>query len=215
MKIPDVKAAVDEEWNKLEKMPAWQVMKVKSKKQVIEKAQKEGRTVHFATQMDFCLSRTRCWSKRAKHIKGRVVLRGDVVEDDSRINAAFTEQGSSASQMTAAKALDVSASTWRCAGQASDAVSAHTQVQMENAPTLLNFPKFEFVEIWIRLPVGQHTQKCSHSSLLCTVVAFSLLRCVHLQLTIITVVLGSSRIENCAPLSSCHPCTSAHTLPAG
>ena len=111
--------------------------------------------------------------------QGRVVLRGDVVKDDSRINAALTEQGSSASQMTAAKALDVSANTWRCAGQASDAVSAHTQVKMENAPTLLTLPKFEFVEIWIRLPVGQHTQKCSHSSLLCTVVAFSLLRCVN------------------------------------
>ena len=27
--------------------------------------------------------------------------------------------------------------------------------------------------------VGRHTQKCSHSSLFCTVVAFSLLRCVH------------------------------------
>ena len=62
-----------------------------------------------------------------------------------------------------------------------------------------------------RESVGQHTQKCSHSSLLCTVVAFSLVRCVHLQLTIITVVSGSSRIENCAQPSACHPCTSAYT----
>ena len=116
---------------------------------------------------------------KGQKYQGRVVLRGDVVKDDSRINAAFAEQGSSASQMTAAKALDVSASAWRCAGQASDAVSAYTHLKMENAPTLLNLPKFECVEIWIRLPVGRHTQKCSHSSLFCTVVAFSLLRCVH------------------------------------
>ena len=40
MKIPDAKAAVDKEWEKLEKLPAWQVTKVKSKKEVIGKAQK-------------------------------------------------------------------------------------------------------------------------------------------------------------------------------
>ena len=41
----------------------------------------------------------------AKHQKytGRVVLRGDIVKDDSGSYAVFTEQGSSASQMTAAK----------------------------------------------------------------------------------------------------------------
>ena len=43
--------------------------------------------------------------------------------------------------------------------------------------------------------VGQHTQKCSHSSLLCAVVAFSLLSCVHLQLTIITVIFGSFALK--------------------
>ena len=35
--------------------------------------------------------------------KGRVVLRGDIAKDDSGAYAVFTDQGSSASQMTAAK----------------------------------------------------------------------------------------------------------------
>ena len=35
--------------------------------------------------------------------KGRVVLLGDIVKDDSGAYAAFSQQGSSASQMTAAK----------------------------------------------------------------------------------------------------------------
>ena len=35
--------------------------------------------------------------------KGRVVLRGDIVKDDLGSYAVFTEQGSSASQMTAAE----------------------------------------------------------------------------------------------------------------
>ena len=36
MKIPDAKAAVDKEWKKLETIPAWDVRKVKSKKEVIK-----------------------------------------------------------------------------------------------------------------------------------------------------------------------------------
>ena len=34
MKIPDAKAAVDKEWKKVETFPAWQLEKVKSKKEV-------------------------------------------------------------------------------------------------------------------------------------------------------------------------------------
>ena len=47
------------------------------------------------------------------------------------------EQGSSASQMTAAKVMNVISRLPGCAGQAADAASAYTQVRMENAPSLL------------------------------------------------------------------------------
>ena len=39
-----------------------------------------------------------------------------------------------------------------CAGQAADAVSAYTQVKMEDASKLLKIPKSECPDIWIRLP---------------------------------------------------------------
>ena len=39
-----------------------------------------------------------------------------------------------------------------CAGQAADAVSAHTQVKMEDASKLLKIPRSECPVIWIRLP---------------------------------------------------------------
>ena len=39
-----------------------------------------------------------------------------------------------------------------CDGQAADAVSAYTQVKMEDAPKLLKFHKSECPDIWIRLP---------------------------------------------------------------
>ena len=63
--------------------------------------------------------------------KGRVVLRGDIEKDDSGSYAESTEQGSSASQMTAAKVVDVISRLPRCAKQAADAVFAKTHVKME------------------------------------------------------------------------------------
>ena len=62
--------------------------------------------------------------------KGRVVLRGDTVKDDSGSCAVYTEQGSSASQMTAAKVMDIISRLPQCAGQAADAVSVYTQVKI-------------------------------------------------------------------------------------
>ena len=54
VKIASAKAAVDKEWEKIDDLQASQVTKVKSKKEVIEKAHKKGRTVRFATLMDKC-----------------------------------------------------------------------------------------------------------------------------------------------------------------
>ena len=89
----------------------------------------------------------------AKHekYKGRVVLQGDIVKDDLGSYAVFTEQGSSASQMTAAKVMDIISRLPGCAGQAADAVSAYTQVKMEDALNLLKISKSECPDIWTRL----------------------------------------------------------------
>ena len=57
--------------------------------------------------MDIChLKNAELEAKHQKY-KGRIVLRGDFVKDDSGSYAALTEQGSSASQMTAAKIMDI------------------------------------------------------------------------------------------------------------
>ena len=102
-KIPAAKAVVDKEWEKLEKISAWNLTKIKSKKEVIDKARTSGATVHFASLMDIChLKNTELEATLQKN-KGRFVLRGDIVKDDSGSYAAFTEQEFSASQMTAVK----------------------------------------------------------------------------------------------------------------
>ena len=54
--------------------------------------------------------------------------------------------------MTAAEVMDVIARLPERDGQAADAISAHTLVNMEVAPKLLKIPKSECLDVWIRLP---------------------------------------------------------------
>ena len=137
---------------KVEKISAWNLTRVSSKKEVIDEARTSGATVHFASLMDIChLKNAELEAKHQKYT-GRVVLRGDIVKDDSRSYAVFTKQGSLASQMTAAKVMDFISRLPGSDGQAADAVSAYTQVKMEDAHKLLKIPKSECPDIWIRLP---------------------------------------------------------------
>ena len=92
---------------KTEEKTAWQLTKVRNKKNVIDEARNKGRTVHFASLMDLCHLKNSELELQYQKYKGRVVLRGDMAKDDSGAYAAFTEQGSSASQMTAAKVMDI------------------------------------------------------------------------------------------------------------
>ena len=48
------KAAVDKEWEKLEKISAWNLTNFRSKKEVIDEARTSGAKVHFASLMDIC-----------------------------------------------------------------------------------------------------------------------------------------------------------------
>ena len=102
--------------------------KSETKKEVIDEARTKGAQVHFASLMDIChLKNAELETKHPKN-KGWVVLRGDIPGS----YAVLTEQGSSASQTTAAKVMDIISRLPGCAGQAADA-SAYTQVKMEDA----------------------------------------------------------------------------------
>ena len=86
MKTPAAKAAVD----KLEKIPAWNQTKVRSKSEVIDEARTSGATVHFASLMDIChLKNAEMESKQQKY-NGRVVPRNDIVKYDFEFYAAFS-----------------------------------------------------------------------------------------------------------------------------
>ena len=88
----------------MKKIPAWDLTKVRNKPEVIDEARTTGAEVHLASLMDIChLKNAELEAKHQKY-KGRIVLRGDIVKDDSGSYAVFT------------------------------AVSACTQVKMEDAP---------------------------------------------------------------------------------
>ena len=89
----------------------------------------------FASVVDLCHLKNSELEPQFQKYKGRVVLRGDFVKDDSGSYAVFTEQTSSASQMTAAKVMEIVSRLPGCAGQGVDAVSAYTQVKMKDAPS--------------------------------------------------------------------------------
>ena len=103
--------------------------KARSKSEMIDEARTKGAKVHFASPMDIGhLEGAELEPKHQKY-KCRVVLRGNIVKDESGSYAVFTEQGSS--QMTAAKVMDIISILPGCAGQAADAVSAYTRQKME------------------------------------------------------------------------------------
>ena len=74
--------------------------KVRNNKDVIDEARKEGKTVHFASLMDICHLKKSEREPNLQTCKGRVILRGDIVNDDSGSYAVFTEQRLECAQVT-------------------------------------------------------------------------------------------------------------------
>ena len=65
------------------------------------------------------------------------MFRGDQVRDETGFLAVFSEQGTSASHLAAAKFLDAIARFPGCDGEGADAKSAYTQVLMAEWPEYL------------------------------------------------------------------------------
>ena len=77
MKIPAAEAAVDTEWEKSEKIPAWNLTKVRSKNEVIDEARTKGAKVHFASLMDICHLKNA--ELETKHQNAKVELYSEVI----------------------------------------------------------------------------------------------------------------------------------------
>ena len=74
MKIPDAKAAVDKELEKLETTPAWYLENSRPKRRLFWK-HKEEHKVHFVSLMDICHLKNSELEPKLQKYKGRFVLR--------------------------------------------------------------------------------------------------------------------------------------------
>ena len=92
MEINAAKAAVDQGMGKLEKTSAWNLTKVRDKSEVIDEARTKGAKDRFAPLMDIChLKNAELEAKKHQKYKGRVVVRGDIVKDDSGFSAICSQ----------------------------------------------------------------------------------------------------------------------------
>ena len=94
MKTPDAKAAVDKKWKKLETIPAWQLEKVSRARRRLFSRHKGKNKILFTTLMGIRHLKNAEFEPKLQKYEGRVVLRGDIAEDDLGAFSAFTEQGS-------------------------------------------------------------------------------------------------------------------------
>ena len=87
-----------------------------------------------------------------REYKGRVVLRGDQIRDETGYFAVFSEQGTSASHLAAAKFLDAIARFPGNSGSDSDAIGAYTQVPLKT------LEDEQGIETWISLPSNRRPE---------------------------------------------------------
>ena len=101
---------------------------VKPKAEIIKIDKRENRHIHFMSVEARCNEKHSELPSHLRVYKGRVICRGDTGKDETGDWAIFSEVGSSASHLTAAKPLDVIARLPGCDGENSNAVGAYTQV---------------------------------------------------------------------------------------
>ena len=104
-------------WRKSEARKRWLMKQEKDEKYT---------SLHWCTSV---IWRMPNWRQSTKNTKVELYSEETFAKDDSGSYAVLAEQGSSASQMTAAKVMDIIYRLPGCEGQAADAVSACNQVK--------------------------------------------------------------------------------------
>ena len=101
MNIPEAKVAVDKEWDTLKMFAS--LARIQSKKPNKKSRKHKKKTTQFILQRLWTCATLKIseLDKKFKKYKGRPVLRGEAAKDGSGSYAVFTEQGSSATHMTA------------------------------------------------------------------------------------------------------------------
>ena len=152
MKIPAAKAVVDKEWEKLEKISAWNLTKVRSKKEVIDEERTSDAKDHFASLMDICHLKNAELEAKHQKFKGRVVLETilwKMILDLMQYSLNKDHQHLKWRQQKSWIAYQ------DCQGAHDKQLLQYlliSKVKMKDAPKLLKILKSECPDIWIRPP---------------------------------------------------------------
>ena len=155
------KKAVNREWDKLFKLEAFALEEMMEHKDVVKMYEKKRERVHFGSVRALCHEKHSEMCLADPEYKGRVVFRGDIVRCADGYYAVFSEQGTSSSHMVATKFLDAIARLPDCDGEDSDAMSAYTQVKLDEIRQILG-KGHEFVDAWVSLPRSKIPRKSQH-----------------------------------------------------
>ena len=152
MKISDAKAALEKKngkSSKRSKLGSW--VKSRAKGRLFWKHREKKSKVHFASLMDLCHLKNAELEQKFQRYKGRVVLRGDSVKDDSGAHAVFHWTGLVCVTNDWSKGSWCHCKTTRL-WRTSNWCSICLNQRMQDTPRLLRIPKSECPDVWIRLP---------------------------------------------------------------
>ena len=135
--IPKARDAVEKEWKELFDLHSFALDEMEEREKVSFYSDEIGKPVHFGSVRALCHEKHSELNLADPEYKGRVVFRGDIVRDKDGYYAVFSEQGTSSSHMAATKLLDAIARMPGCDGEDSDAMSAYTQVKLDEIETFL------------------------------------------------------------------------------
>ena len=121
---------------------------------MIEETRQAKKRIHLGALMTLCHEKNAelLLAEALKEYRGRIVFRGDNVKDESGCLAVFSEQGTSASHIEAAKMMDALARTdcdvEELDGEESDAIGAYTQCKLGGEEIWITIPKEYWPKHW-------------------------------------------------------------------
>lgn len=139
------------EWAKLMRLGVFGMKDSKEQNKVKQEYVEIKKPVHFGNLRPLCHGKHSELPKHLRSYKGRVVFRGDLVKDIDGYYAVLSEQGTSSSHMAATRFIDAIARLPGCDGEDPDAMSAYTQVKLDNVSRFLG-KGCQFIDTWVSLP---------------------------------------------------------------
>ena len=147
---PAALEAIAKEWSRLRSIKhkygvgVWDETRVRSRREVIAEARRDGVTIHMARIFDLCVEKGHELPQGhpERKFKGRAVLMGDQVKDQNFEAAYFQDLSSSPAAMEASRAADAYGMLEGNAIEVADADSAYTQSYLEsNIQTWVSIPR--------------------------------------------------------------------------